>query len=50
MQGEPLYTPEWTPRHMREAATLAESIDNYIAALTDAEFEELVARTRPGAH
>jgi hypothetical protein len=33
---------------MREAAALADSVDNYVSALTDDEFAELVERTRPG--
>jgi len=43
------YPSEWVPPHVRDRAEeVALAVDSYVAALSDEEFAELIARTRPG--
>jgi hypothetical protein len=42
------YLAEWVPPHVRERVEeVALAVDSYVAALSDEEFAELIARTRP---
>lgn len=46
------YPPAWTPRHVKERQAaedaVAMGVDVYVSSLSDQEFNDLVARTRPG--
>ena len=47
--GPTEYPKSWVPPHIRQQAEeVALAVDSYVAALSDEEFAELVARTRPG--
>lgn len=47
------YPQQWTPTHVKERQAaedaVAMGVDVYVSALTDQEFNDLVARTRPGS-
>ncbi|WP_156660729.1 hypothetical protein [Mycobacterium sp. 852002-10029_SCH5224772] len=42
------YPAAWTPPHVREMQAVSQAVEQYIAALPADEFNDLVARTRPG--
>ncbi|BBY19024.1 hypothetical protein [Mycolicibacterium litorale] len=51
MMAEPAddsYPEAWTPPHVREMRAVSEAVEQYVANLSDEQFADLAARTRPG--